>query len=189
MHSDCSTDSDSSSISSSTTVVTSASGDDDEDDSLPSSAFEDEDSFKKECLRWKAPELVSGAKKHATKKTVVFSIGMMVWECVTLKMPFGEYDGSGAGELIVEGARPSMEMMEGSRLSGCVKECVLQKGRERPELGRLKREFFGYFPSGATMVTATDAIGLYEGSGVFYGSGGICNSDSDSGSTCTEMAG
>ncbi|KAH7819528.1 uncharacterized protein MONOS_7597 [Monocercomonoides exilis] len=189
MHSDCSTDSDSSSISSSTTVVTSASGDDDEDDSLPSSAFEDEDSFKKECLRWKAPELVSGAKKHATKKTVVFSIGMMVWECVTLKMPFGEYDGSGAGELIVEGVRPHMEMMEGSRLSGCVKECVLQKGRERPELGRLKREFFGYFPSGATMVTATDAIGLYEGSDVFYGSGGICSSSSDSGSTCTEMAG
>ncbi|KAH7819518.1 uncharacterized protein MONOS_7588 [Monocercomonoides exilis] len=188
MHSDCSTDSDSSSISSSTTVVTSAS--DDEEDSLPSSAFEDEDEFKKECLRWKAPELVSGAKKHATKKTVVFSIGMMVWECVTLKMPFGEYDGSGAGELIVEGVRPSMEMMEGSRLSGCVKECVLQKGRERPELGRLKREFFGYFPSGATMVTATDAIGLYEGSDVFYGSGGICSSSSsDSGSTCTEMGG
>ncbi|KAH7815521.1 uncharacterized protein MONOS_7426 [Monocercomonoides exilis] len=187
MHSDCSRDSDSSSISSSTTVVTSAS--DDESDSLPSSAFEDEDEFKKECLRWKAPELVSGAKKHATKKTVVFSIGMMVWECVTLKMPFGEYDGSGAGELIVEGVRPSMEMMEGSRLSGCVKECVLQKGRERPELGRLKREFFGYFPSGATMVTATDAIGLYEGSDVFYGSGGICSSSSDSGSTCTEMGG
>ncbi|KAH7821836.1 uncharacterized protein MONOS_2823 [Monocercomonoides exilis] len=57
LHSDCSSDSDSSSISSST-VVTSASEDDDDDDSLPSSAFEDEDDFKKECLRWKAPELL-----------------------------------------------------------------------------------------------------------------------------------
>eukprot|EP00770_Monocercomonoides_exilis_P009411 MONOS_9366.1-p1 / transcript=MONOS_9366.1 / gene=MONOS_9366 / organism=Monocercomonoides_exilis_PA203 / gene_product=unspecified product / transcript_product=unspecified product / location=Mono_scaffold00384:22396-30918(+) / protein_length=2841 / sequence_SO=supercontig / SO=protein_coding / is_pseudo=false len=51
MHSDLlsSDDSDSSSISSST-VVTSAS-DDDDSDSLPSSAFEDESLFKKECLR------------------------------------------------------------------------------------------------------------------------------------------
>ncbi|KAH7815484.1 uncharacterized protein MONOS_5414 [Monocercomonoides exilis] len=55
MHSDLlssdDSDSDLSSISSST-VVTSASGnDEDEDDSLPSSAFEDENDFKKECLR------------------------------------------------------------------------------------------------------------------------------------------
>ncbi|KAH7817901.1 uncharacterized protein MONOS_8054 [Monocercomonoides exilis] len=63
MHSDCSSDSDSSSISSST-VVTSTSDDDDDDDrdSLPSSAFEDEDSFKKECLRWKAPEQLINKK-------------------------------------------------------------------------------------------------------------------------------
>ncbi|KAH7830852.1 uncharacterized protein MONOS_17018 [Monocercomonoides exilis] len=69
MRSDCSSaDSDSSSISS--TVVTSAS---DEEDTLPSSAFEDEDSFKKECLRWKAPELLINKKMGATKESVVFA--------------------------------------------------------------------------------------------------------------------
>ncbi|KAH7823780.1 uncharacterized protein MONOS_1861 [Monocercomonoides exilis] len=88
MHSDCSSDdSDSSSISSST-VVTSAS--DDDDDSLHSSAFEDEDAFKKECLRWKAPELLVNKKMGATKESVAFSIGMMVWECLTLQIQFGE---------------------------------------------------------------------------------------------------
>ncbi|KAH7814840.1 uncharacterized protein MONOS_16126c1 [Monocercomonoides exilis] len=93
MYSDLLSDdsSDSSSISSST-VVTSASDDDDESDSLPSSAFEDEGILKKECLRWKAPELLNGKKKHATKKTVVFSIGMMLWECLTLEIPFGEFE-------------------------------------------------------------------------------------------------
>ncbi|KAH7819023.1 uncharacterized protein MONOS_16109 [Monocercomonoides exilis] len=92
MHSDLLSDddSDSSSITSST-VVTSAT-DDDESDSLPSSAFEDEDSFKKECLRWKAPELLINKKMEATKKTVVFSIGMMLWECLTLEIPFGEFE-------------------------------------------------------------------------------------------------
>ncbi|KAH7828704.1 uncharacterized protein MONOS_16470 [Monocercomonoides exilis] len=83
-------DSDSSSISSST-VVTSACDDDDED-SLPSSAFEDEDMFKKECLRWKAPELQMNKKMGATKESVAFSIGMMLWECLTLQTPFGEFE-------------------------------------------------------------------------------------------------
>ncbi|KAH7815605.1 uncharacterized protein MONOS_1303 [Monocercomonoides exilis] len=88
MHSDSSSDdSDSSSISSST-VVTSA-NDDDDDDSLPSSAFEDEEDFKKECLRWKAPELLINKKMGATKESVAFSIKMMLWECLTLKIPFG----------------------------------------------------------------------------------------------------
>ncbi|KAH7830732.1 uncharacterized protein MONOS_16090 [Monocercomonoides exilis] len=91
LHSDCSSsdDSDSSSVSSST-VVTSASDDDDDDgsDSLPSSAFEDEDDYKKECLRWKAPELLNGAKKYGTKKTVEFSIGMLKQYSLTVQKPF-----------------------------------------------------------------------------------------------------
>ncbi|KAH7827548.1 uncharacterized protein MONOS_5642 [Monocercomonoides exilis] len=93
MHSDFSSDdSDSSSISSST-VVTSASEeeDDDDSDSLPSSAFEDEDDNRKECLRWKAPELFINKKMGATKESVAFSIGMMLWECLTLKIPFWEF--------------------------------------------------------------------------------------------------
>ncbi|KAH7830269.1 uncharacterized protein MONOS_11790 [Monocercomonoides exilis] len=164
MHSDLLSDddSDSSSISSST-VVTSAT-DDDDDDSLPSSAFEDEDSFKKECLRWKAPELLMNKKMGATKKSVAFSIGMMLWECLTLQIPFGEYPAEVAGQKIVNGERPDMTVITESSLKEIVKKCMLKDEESRPMLAHLKREFFEKFPAGATMVTMTDAIRIEESS-------------------------
>ncbi|KAH7821091.1 uncharacterized protein MONOS_12000 [Monocercomonoides exilis] len=167
MHSDLLSDddSDSSSISSST-VVTSASDDgDDDDDSLPSSAFEeDEDAFRKECLRWKAPELQMNKKMGATKESVVFSIGMMVWECVTLEIPFGEYEGVVAGQKIVNGERPKVEKMGGSSLRELEEKCVVQGWDERVTLGDVKRELFMKMPMGSMFVTASDALDIGDGS-------------------------
>ncbi|KAH7828493.1 uncharacterized protein MONOS_13198 [Monocercomonoides exilis] len=158
MHSDfSSSDSDSSSISSST-VVTSATDDNDEDDSLPSSAFEDEDDFKKECLRWKAPELLINKKMGATKESVVFSIGIMLWECLTLHVPFGEYEAVIAGEKIVNGERPRLELVEESDLFGVMQSCLSAKADGRPTLMELKRTFFGKFPAEAMVMTMTDAM-------------------------------
>ncbi|KAH7815288.1 uncharacterized protein MONOS_10705 [Monocercomonoides exilis] len=165
MHSDLLSDddSDSSSISSST-VVTSAS-DDDDSDSLPSSAFEeDEDAFRKECLRWKAPELQMNKKMGATKESVVFSIGMMVWECVTLEIPFGEYEGVVAGQKIVNGERPKVEKMGGSSLRELEEKCVVQGWDERVTLGDVKRELFMKIPMGSMFVTASDALDIGDGS-------------------------
>eukprot|EP00770_Monocercomonoides_exilis_P001019 MONOS_1012.1-p1 / transcript=MONOS_1012.1 / gene=MONOS_1012 / organism=Monocercomonoides_exilis_PA203 / gene_product=unspecified product / transcript_product=unspecified product / location=Mono_scaffold00017:27600-40293(-) / protein_length=4103 / sequence_SO=supercontig / SO=protein_coding / is_pseudo=false len=156
MHSDCSSDSDTSSSISSSTVVTSAS--DDESDSLPSSAFEDDEDNRKECLRWKAPELLNGTKKHATKKTVVFSIGMMLWECLTLQIPFGDYEAETAGEKIKNGERPNMGVIETSSFGETTKACVMLQAKSRPTLVELKREFFGHFPAEMVVVTASDAI-------------------------------
>ncbi|KAH7820243.1 uncharacterized protein MONOS_10219 [Monocercomonoides exilis] len=162
LHSDCSSsDSDSSSISSST-VVTSTSDDDDGRDSLPSSAFEDEEDNRKECLRWKAPELMNGTKKHATKESVSFSIGMMLWECLTLQIPFGEYEAEVAGQKIVNGERPDLSEIEGTTYSRLVRSAVAQNKDDRPSLFGMKREFFQHFPSGATMVTVSDAIDYAE---------------------------
>ncbi|KAH7816479.1 uncharacterized protein MONOS_9790 [Monocercomonoides exilis] len=161
MHSDLLSDddSDSSSISSST-VVTSAS-DNDESDSLPSSAFEEEDSFKKECLRWKAPELLINKKMGATKKTVVFSIGMMLWECLTLQIPFGEYEAEAAGQKIVNGERPKNEANNGS-MSALIGQCVSAVPEQRPSLIGLKREFIQRFPAGAVIMTVSDAVDVEE---------------------------
>ncbi|KAH7826051.1 uncharacterized protein MONOS_4179 [Monocercomonoides exilis] len=158
MHSDLLSDddSDSSSISSST-VVTSASGNDD-DDSLPSSAFEDEDSFKKECLRWKAPELQMNKKMGATKESVSFSIGMMLWECLTLQIPFGEYEAEVAGQKIVNGERPSMKEAEESVLLPMILSCLSSESEKRLSLQGLKREFIQRFPEGAVMLTMSDAV-------------------------------
>ncbi|KAH7820569.1 uncharacterized protein MONOS_15306 [Monocercomonoides exilis] len=160
LHSDCSSsDSDSSSISSST-VVTSTS--DDDRDSLPSSAFEDEDDYKKECLRWKAPELLSGAKSHATKKTVVFSIGMMVWECLTLQIPFAEYEAEAAGRKISNGERPAPCTSHDIPLAHTACAATSQQPHARPTLLDLKKAFIALFPPASAMITASDAIDLLD---------------------------
>eukprot|EP00770_Monocercomonoides_exilis_P016517 MONOS_16485.1-p1 / transcript=MONOS_16485.1 / gene=MONOS_16485 / organism=Monocercomonoides_exilis_PA203 / gene_product=unspecified product / transcript_product=unspecified product / location=Mono_scaffold01784:61-1227(+) / protein_length=388 / sequence_SO=supercontig / SO=protein_coding / is_pseudo=false len=157
MHSDFSSDdSDSSSISSST-VVTSAS-DDNDSGSLPSSAFEDEDDYKKECLRWKAPELLINKKMGATKETVAFSIGMILWECLTLKIPFGEYEAEVAGQKIVNGERPKIEAIQKQTLKAIIKGCIAGEAPERYSLSALKREFIQLFPPGAVMLTISDAV-------------------------------
>ncbi|KAH7831337.1 uncharacterized protein MONOS_12925 [Monocercomonoides exilis] len=169
LHSDCSSssdDSDSSTISS-TTIVTSASEDDDDDDerdSLPSSAFEDEEEKWKECLRWKAPELVMNRKMGATEKSVAFSIGMMLWECVTLEIPFGEYEGEVAGQKIADGEKPYERGIEESELKNMVNACLSAEPSKRPTLTEVKKELVGLFPDGIFVVTMTDAIILEESS-------------------------
>eukprot|EP00770_Monocercomonoides_exilis_P016106 MONOS_16057.1-p1 / transcript=MONOS_16057.1 / gene=MONOS_16057 / organism=Monocercomonoides_exilis_PA203 / gene_product=unspecified product / transcript_product=unspecified product / location=Mono_scaffold01481:201-7358(+) / protein_length=2062 / sequence_SO=supercontig / SO=protein_coding / is_pseudo=false len=158
MHSDLlpDDDSDSSSISSST-VVTSTSGNDDED-SLPSSAFEDEDSFKKECLRWKAPELQINKKMGATKESVSFSIGMMLWECLTLQIPFGEYEAEVAGQKIVNGERPILGTVRQTRLFEILRDCLSNHVSSRPSLQGIKRVFIQLFPESGQMITMSDAV-------------------------------
>eukprot|EP00770_Monocercomonoides_exilis_P014410 MONOS_14356.1-p1 / transcript=MONOS_14356.1 / gene=MONOS_14356 / organism=Monocercomonoides_exilis_PA203 / gene_product=unspecified product / transcript_product=unspecified product / location=Mono_scaffold00988:1314-9395(-) / protein_length=2693 / sequence_SO=supercontig / SO=protein_coding / is_pseudo=false len=159
MHSDLlsSDDSDSSSISS-TTVVTSTSGDDEEDDSLPSSAFEDENDFKKECLRWKAPELLINKKMGATKESVVFSIGMMLWECLTLQIPFGEYEAEVAEQKIANGERPCLSAVGESSFCEVMKACLWQEAKDRAELESVRRECVSHFPAGKLIMTMSDGI-------------------------------
>ncbi|KAH7817264.1 uncharacterized protein MONOS_3710 [Monocercomonoides exilis] len=165
MHSDCSSDSDpdSSSISSST-VVTSTSDDDDRD-SLPSSAFEDEEDSKNECMRWKAPELLNGTKSQGSKKTVVFSVGMMLWECVTLKIPFGEYEAVVAGQKILNGERPNCSKANSS-YDEVILAALSEDKKARPTLIGMKRELLEHFPAGAVIFTVSDAITYDEDSNV-----------------------
>ncbi|KAH7818183.1 uncharacterized protein MONOS_12822 [Monocercomonoides exilis] len=162
LHSDCtssSDDSDSSSISSST-VATSASDDDGDRDSLPSSAFEEEDDFKKECLRWKAPELLMNKNMGATKESVAFSIGMMLWVCLTLEVPFGEYAAEVAGQKIKDGERPDVSRVCESSVRELVGRCVCEKVGNRPSLDEIKRETFKDFVGGAVVMTMSDAVGV-----------------------------
>ncbi|KAH7829586.1 putative Protein tyrosine and serine/threonine kinase [Monocercomonoides exilis] len=172
MHSDflSNDDSDSSSISSST-VVTSASVDDDSD-SLPSSASEDEDDFKKECLRWKAPELLMNKKMGATKESVAFSIGVMLWECLTLQIPFGEYEAEIVGQKIVNGERPSIQMISPSAYHDVIKGCFSEQKEARPTVVTLKREFIQRFPENSVVLTMSDAIDFNDDSQEEDGEGG-----------------
>ncbi|KAH7830355.1 uncharacterized protein MONOS_3178 [Monocercomonoides exilis] len=173
MHSGSSSseDSDSSSVSSLSVVSSSSNvsvmSERFTDSPPPSSAFEDEEG-EKEYLRWRAPELLEGRKKHATKKSVVFSMGMMLWECVALAIPFGEYDAETAGEKVRHGERPGVWREEWAA-GEVVESMVRQKAGERATLVDVKRELFKHFPSGTVFVTMSDAIDCY-GSG-WCGSG------------------
>ncbi|KAH7824748.1 putative Protein tyrosine and serine/threonine kinase [Monocercomonoides exilis] len=163
LHSDCSSsDSDSSSISSST-VVTSTSdcstvNRNGKDSPPPSSAFEDEDDNRKECMRWKAPEMLINKKMGATKESVVFSIGIMLWECLTLEILFGEYEAEVAGQKIVNGERPNIDRICSSSFASVAKECWSRAPGDRPSLESLKRIFIQHFPAGAVMLTMSDAV-------------------------------
>ncbi|KAH7817565.1 uncharacterized protein MONOS_18119 [Monocercomonoides exilis] len=167
MHSDFSSDdSDLSSISSSTIITSSSDisvmSERFTDSPPPSSAFEDENDFKKECMRWKAPELLINKKMGATKESVSFSIGMMLWECLSLQIPFGEYEAETAGQKIKDGQRPNETLINGTSFEATVKRGLSQKAEERPTLIQLKREFIQHFPAGATVLTMSDAIDINE---------------------------
>ncbi|KAH7826666.1 uncharacterized protein MONOS_10852 [Monocercomonoides exilis] len=165
LHSDCSSsdDSDSSSICSMSIVSSSSSNvsvmsERFTDSPPPSSAFEDCEDNRKECLRWKAPELLVNKKMGATKESVAFSIGMMVWECLTLDIPFGEYEAEVAGDKISKGERPNVEKIRGSELYEVVWSSMGKDWNDRLTLSEMKREFYGHFPAGAVIVTMSDAI-------------------------------
>ncbi|KAH7832593.1 uncharacterized protein MONOS_5039 [Monocercomonoides exilis] len=166
MHSDflsSDDDSDSSSISSLTVVSSSSSNisvmsERFTDSPPPSSAFEEDDDIRKECLRWKAPELLMNKKMGATKESVAFSIGMMLWECLTLEIPFGEYDGDGAGQKIKNGERPNMKHAEGSELCDVARGCLSSEESERPLLVDLKKVFVQHLPKDAFIFTIADAL-------------------------------
>ncbi|KAH7829758.1 uncharacterized protein MONOS_2023 [Monocercomonoides exilis] len=165
LHSDCfSDDSDSSSTSiSSSTIITSSSAcsssnRNGKDSPPPSSAFEEDGYYRKECLRWKAPELQMNKKMSATKESVVFSVGMMLWECLSLKIPFEEYEGDAAGQKIANGERPNMGVISGSRQAGLVAAALLQHGRDRITLCDVKKELIKFFSKNEVTLTMSDAI-------------------------------
>ncbi|KAH7817975.1 uncharacterized protein MONOS_12720 [Monocercomonoides exilis] len=166
MHSDCSSDDDSDSSSiSSLTIVSSSSNislmsERFTDSPPPSSAFEDDENARKEFLRWKAPELLMNKKMGATKESVVFSMGMMLWEILTVEIPFGDYSAEGAGQKIVRGERPEMKGVRVSVFGEVVSRCLSWERSKRPRLGELKREFVGGCGASGMMVTESDAIGI-----------------------------
>ncbi|KAH7815656.1 uncharacterized protein MONOS_16010 [Monocercomonoides exilis] len=146
LHSDCSSDSDTSSISSTSTIATSSSDVSAKSERFtksppPSSAFEDDDDNRKECMRWKAPELLINKKLGATKESVAFSIGMMLWECLTLQIPFGEYEAEVAGQKIVNGERSNVKKVEWFQLKGMVEKSVLVQMPDRVSFSEMKGEF------------------------------------------------
>ncbi|KAH7823127.1 uncharacterized protein MONOS_14883 [Monocercomonoides exilis] len=125
------------------------------------SSFEEE-TIDNESLRWKAPELQWIEKRDATNKSVSFTIGMMLWECLTLQIPFAKYDAETAGTKIKNGERVDYDLLSSSSFEDIVKSCLSSNTEERLSLASLKREFIQHFPPGAVQLSISDAIDIEE---------------------------
>ncbi|KAH7817768.1 uncharacterized protein MONOS_18095 [Monocercomonoides exilis] len=128
------------------------------DSLLLPSVLEDEDDTMKECLRWKVAELLTNKKMEATNESAVLSIGMMLWERLTLQIPFGEYDTVITGNKITKGERINASVVSMSTYFESVKAFVASKASCRPTFAELKKPFVQYFSKGTVFGTESDAI-------------------------------
>ncbi|KAH7815483.1 uncharacterized protein MONOS_5413 [Monocercomonoides exilis] len=94
----------------------------------------------------------------ATKESVVFSIGMLLWECLTLQIPFGEYEAEVAGQKIVNGERPCLSAVGESSFCEVMKACLWQEAKDRAGLESVRRECVSHFPAGKLIMTMSDGI-------------------------------
>ncbi|KAH7820107.1 uncharacterized protein MONOS_2842 [Monocercomonoides exilis] len=124
----------------------------------PSSVFENGEDNWKGCLRWKAPELLKNKKMRATKESVAFAIGMMLWECLTLEIPFEEFDTEIAGQKILSGEKPCFESIKQSRFFDLVSSCLSQKVESRPTLLDMKKELFVVYGKDECVMMMADTI-------------------------------
>ncbi|KAH7826031.1 uncharacterized protein MONOS_17390 [Monocercomonoides exilis] len=83
---------------------------------------------------------------------------MMLWECLTLQIPFGEYEAEVAGQKIVNGERPILDNVRQTRLFEILRDCLSNHVSSRPSLQGIKRVFIQLFPESGQMITMSDAV-------------------------------
>jgi serine/threonine protein kinase len=95
-----------------------------------------------EWKRYSSPEILTGEIREGNEETVVFTLGLILFSCLTASIPFNEFDSETAGSLILEGKRPSMEgrMEEWKEWIDFIVSCLNEEGRRRIRLSELIRE-------------------------------------------------
>lgn len=118
--------------------------------------------------RWSAPEVlkrdqlartqsVAGGyggrnqaeiEKAVEEKSVVFTIGMLLYELITLSDPFSESDAVTAGAKIIKGDRPKLDTLRHDHRKFCsiVSKCWSAEIEDRPSLSALQRKLMGLLP-------------------------------------------
>jgi hypothetical protein len=90
-----------------------------------------------ELDRWRAPELLSGETEGPTEKSLVYTIGVMMWELMTTEVPFGSIEDANVKAQV--GSKEEELPVTGSgALWRVVKECVRAEEYERPTLAELQ---------------------------------------------------
>jgi serine/threonine protein kinase len=103
-------------------------------------------------VAWIAPELF--VKRHYTEKADVYSYGVILWELLTRRMPFGDIESFSIPLLVSRGERPPFPKDCSPEWKKLIKLCWHQKPQKRPDfkqiLQRLRkmvdvRRFYVFF--------------------------------------------
>lgn len=87
-------------------------------------------------------------EKAVEEKSVVFTIGMLLYELITLSDPFSESDAVTAGAKIIKGDRPKLDTLRHDHRKFCsiVSKCWSAEIEERPTLSELQRKLMSLLP-------------------------------------------
>ncbi|KAK2954329.1 hypothetical protein BLNAU_10661 [Blattamonas nauphoetae] len=90
--------------------------------------------------RWEAPEVKRDEQpknEYDQAKASVFSLGLVMFEMVTMTVPFGEVDGVNAHRQIVSGSLPDLSKIEDDSTRDLISSCLSFNPNERPSLSSL----------------------------------------------------
>ncbi|KAK2954399.1 hypothetical protein BLNAU_10731 [Blattamonas nauphoetae] len=91
--------------------------------------------------RWEAPEVRKDEEQPKNEcdqaKASVFSLGLVMFEMVTMTVPFGEVDGVNAHRQIVSGTLPDLSKIEDDSTRDLISSCLSFNPNERPSLTSL----------------------------------------------------
>ncbi|KAK2953949.1 hypothetical protein BLNAU_11051 [Blattamonas nauphoetae] len=99
------------------------------------------ESGQNEGERWEAPEVKRNERQPKNEcdqaKASVFSLGLVMFEMVTMTVPFGEVDGVNAHRQIASGTLPDLSKIEDDSTRDLISSCLSFNPNERPSLTSL----------------------------------------------------
>jgi hypothetical protein len=101
-----------------------------------------------EYIRYSSPEMISGETSESSEKTVVFSLGMIMYSILNQDIPFSGMSEEMSGKMIVSGERPSMERIISNheKWVEMIENCWKQKEKERPGFVEVEKEIVKLSP-------------------------------------------
>ncbi|KAA6377542.1 MAG: hypothetical protein EZS28_026931 [Streblomastix strix] len=112
-----------------------------------------------EYIRWRSPEYLGLNEKweelinnnnnnnqlsnsidqivNPIESNLVFSIGMVLYEIITVEIPFGEFDAISASKQLVKGKRPSLSEFNQTVIGDLIESCWQQDPKQRISLNDL----------------------------------------------------
>ncbi|KAK2946534.1 hypothetical protein BLNAU_18510 [Blattamonas nauphoetae] len=117
--------------------------------------------------RWIAPELGEeeggmneGEEKGKNLEAAVFSLGLVLFEIESGKVPFGEIDGVNAHRQLGTGTRPKMENMSEEMIE-LISSCLNVNAMERPSLDTISEKLI-LIGKNTSQLTSEEARSLEE---------------------------